>query len=210
MDKPIAEPEGFRPVYHRTLHALCEQLRRVASRVVAPVHRFDIPPQVMRGLLSVALVTRDRELHRCVLPYRDAAAIAAERRMLAKLLLWGELAQVEGRIEIGANSGSLLRYFLPDAARGDAQGRRQADRSHADWLAAAEHAGGPWQLWRVRAEGGAAVGGISVAGVHYLVQLQGGGDRRLEAARRRLGCRIVGDVPAGSPLARDVLGEWRE
>ncbi|HSH70381.1 MAG TPA: hypothetical protein VK997_10715, partial [Deferrisomatales bacterium] len=82
------------------------------------------------------------------------------------------------------------------------------DRSHADWQAAAERAVGARQVWQVRAADGAAVGGITVAGVHYLVRLHHDGAQWLEAARRRLGCRIVGTVPAGGPLARDVLGEW--
>ena len=130
MDEvPAAEPRGYRSVHHRTLQALCEQLRRVAPRVVAPVHLFDIPPQVMRGLFSVALVTAEGELHRCVLPYRDTAALVAERRLLANLLLWGELSQAEGRIEIGANTGSLLRYFLPNAADASELVRRHQDRS---------------------------------------------------------------------------------
>ncbi len=208
MDEATADPRGYHSVHHRTLHALCEQLRRVASRVVAPVHLFDIPPQVMRGLFSVALVTAEGELHRCVLPYRDAATLAAERSLLANLLLWGELSQAEGRIEIGANTGSLLRYFLPNAADDGELVRRHQDRSHADWQAAAERASGPRQVWQVRAGDGVVVGGITVAGVHYLVRLQRDGEQWLEAARRRLGCCIVGTVPAGGPLARDVLGEW--
>ncbi len=203
-----ADPGGYHSVHHRTLHSLCEQLRRVASEVVAPVHLFDIPPQVMRGLFSVALVTAEGELHRCVLPYRDAAALTAERSLLANLLLWGELSQAEGRIEIGANTGSLLRYFLPNTADAGELARRHQDRSHADWQAAAGRAAGPRQVWQVRAEGGVVVGGITVAGVHYLVRLPSAGAQRLEAARCRLGCRIVGTVPTGGPLARDVLGEW--
>jgi hypothetical protein len=158
----------------------------------------------------VALVTRDGELHRCVQPYRDAKAIAAGRQLLAKLLLWGELAQVEGRIEIGANTGSLLRYFLPNVTGDGELVRRHVDRSYADWQAAAAYVPGPRQLWQVRAEDGGAVGGISAAGVHYLVRLMRDGEQRLEVARRRLGCCVVGAVPTAGALARDALGEWRE
>ena len=194
---------------HSTLHSLCEQLRRLAPQVVPPVHRFDLPPQVMQGLFAVALVTRDGALHRSLVPYRDQAVLAVERERLARLLLWAELAQTEGRMEIGANSGSLLRYFLPSAAGRGEQIRRQADRSHADWLAAAETLAGPRVLWRVEVEDGGALAGITVAGVHCLLRLSTDGEQRLEAARRRLGCHIVGQVPAHTPLGRDVLGEWR-
>lgn len=194
---------------HRTLRAFCERLGELASRVVAPVHVFDLPPQVMRGLFSVALVTGDGELHRCVLPYQDAAVLIEERRRLARLLLRVELDQVAGRIEVGANTGALLRYFLPDGPEGE-QGKRHQDRSHGDWHAAAERAPSPRQLWQVGTDGEAAVGGITAGGVHHLVRLRGDGAQRLESARRRLGCRIVGRLPAASALARDVLGEWQE
>lgn len=210
MEDTAATPGGLRTVQHGTLHDLCEQLRRLAPRVVPPVHRFDLAPQVMQGLFAVALVTREGELHRTLVSYRDAAALAPERERLAQLLLWAELTQTDGRMEIGANTGSLLRYFLPNSAEQGAQhARRQAERSHADWLATAEALPGPRVLWHVRVEDGGALAGITAAGVHCLLRLATDDQPRLEAARRRLGCRIVGQMPAHTPLGRDALGEWR-
>jgi len=163
-----------------------------------------------RLTLTEPWVTREGELHRSLVPYRDSAALAPERERLARLLLWAELTQTDGRMEIGANTGSLLRYFLSNAGEQGAQhARRQAERSHADWLAAAEALAGPRVLWQVRVEDGGALAGITVAGVHCLLRLAIDDEQRLEAARRRLGCRIVGQMPEHTALGRDVLGEWR-
>ena len=198
-----------RAVDYRTLHALCEQLRRQVTQVVPPVHVFDIPPQVMRGLFSVAWVTRGGTLHRCELPYLDPDAIAGERRLLAKLLQWGEVARTVGRIEVGANTGELLRYFLPDSVEQGRRGPRRPERCHVEWLSAGRLGAGPKRVWLVGETGGGKIGGISVAGAHLLVRLPADAAARLHSVCQQLGCSGIGEVPRDSPLFRDVMGEWQ-
>lgn len=206
--RPVSQREG-RVVGYRTLYALCEQLRRQVAQVVPPVHVFDIPPQVIRGLFSVAWVERGGTLHRCELPYLDGAAIAADRRLLAKLLRWGEVARTAGRIEVGANTGELLRYFLPDSAEKGRRGPRRAERCRLEWLSAARRAAGPKRVWLAGEPGGGKVGGISVSGAHLLVRLPAGEPAQLQDVCRQLGCEGGGEVSRDSALFRDVMGEWQ-
>lgn len=196
-------------VDYRTLRGLCEQLRRQVTQVVPPVHVFDIPPHVMRGLLSVAWVSRDGTLHRCELAYLDPGAIAGERRMLASLLRWGEISSAVGRIEVGANTGELLRYFLPSLAEQGGRSPRRPERCQLEWLSAGRQGAGPKRVWLAAEAREGKIGGISVAGAHLLVRLPAGEPARLRGVCQQLGCDGIGEVSKDSALLRDVMGEWQ-
>ena len=210
MDAQPFLPPPFHLVWHRTLRQMSDQVRRLAPQVRSPVHVFDIRPQVMRGLYSVALATRGGELHRCVAPYRDPRALADDRMLLEKILCWRELEQVEGRIELGVNTGELLRYFLPSLEKVvDRPTRARAERGRRVWLEAAAAGDGPVVVRRLRSEEDGEIGCISRGGVHWLLRLGGQGRGRLAAAATHLGCAEIEAVDAGSALYRDVMGEWQ-
>jgi hypothetical protein len=118
------------------------------------------------------------------------------------------LAQVDGRIEIGANTGGLLRYFLPnvDAAEDEAEAENRRQASYRSWLDASRGSGARAALRRVATTDEGIVVTATAAGDHCLFRLDGRGERSLEQSQKALGLPRGDDVAAQADLYRDVMG----
>lgn len=170
---------------------------------------FDIPPRLMPGLYAAAFAGEDATVHRHLGSYYDPAALRDECRPLAETARRLGLRLVDGRLEIGRNTGDLLHYFLANVEGAGGPGGVRA-RREASWRAWVEAVGeldpGKLCLRELRADGAEPVWVASAQGQHYLIRR---GEARA-AALRRLGRGDPGALEPASPLHRDILGEWAE
>jgi hypothetical protein len=179
---------------------------------VRRVHTFRLPPGLLGGLYSASFSDVSGAVHRCVLSYRDAALLPWELRPLEEALRVLAVVEVEGRVEVGKHTGHVLHYFLSGAEEGEtparAEKRRQA--SLAAWLRACRGgAGAPALRLAGTGNGGAVLCATTEAG-HLLLRVEPRGDGSAGSMAAALGAAPPGSFAAGDPLARDILGEWRE
>ncbi len=202
----------YQVVRHETAAQMAEILRHSAPEDVARVHRFCIEPRIMRGLCAASFVLRDVEVHRFLTSYYYEPNLEEQTAPLENAIRWRRLPCVDGRVEIGANSGDLLRYFLPNAE--GAGGPKGAEARRQDgfeaWLAAARNLdrGGPVLTLVDEGEWGTVVG-ASVGHDHCLIRLDGGGSRTWAGARKRLPRARTRKLSPDSALYRDIMGDWR-
>lgn len=171
---------------------------------------FDIPPRLMPGLYSAAFATADGTLHRHLGSYYDPDALRDETRPLAEAARRLGALLVDGRLEIGKNTGDLLHYFLAnlEGAGGPAGVRARREASRRAWVEAVQEIAP--EAVRVREMQMAGAEPVLVASAqkeHLLIRVQGPKGARA-ATLRRLGRGDPGTLEPASPLFRDILGEW--
>lgn len=197
--------------WHDSPQRLAAALRATGPGRVRRVHVFQLPPGILGGLYAASFYDGADRVHRCLTTYANPAPLEWALRPLREALSALRVPAVEGRVEVGRNTGEVLHYFLPGGEDSDRPGQVQARRDAAReaWLLAAAEA--PPLLRRVEADGDGLVLCASAAHEHFLIRLEeGGGGTTLADVLRRLGVALAGDLAADHPLTRDILGEWRE
>ncbi|MEW6489040.1 MAG: hypothetical protein AB1578_14130 [Thermodesulfobacteriota bacterium] len=205
-------PEGaWRVCWHPSARDLALALRREGTRA-RRLYVFDIPPRLMPGLYAAAFAGADATVHRHLGSYYDPAALRDECRPLAETARRLGVRPVDGRLEIGRNTGDLLHYFLANVEGAGSPGGVRARRaeSRRAWGEAVQELAPPeLRIREMRVAGAEPVWVASAERQHLLIRQEGAKGARA-AALRRLGGGDLGTLEPEDPLHRDILGEWAE
>jgi hypothetical protein len=166
----------------------------------------------MPGLYAAAFAGADATVHRHLGSYYDPAALRDECRPLAETARRLGVRPVDGRLEIGRNTGDLLHYFLAnvEGAGGAGHARARREESRRAWVEAVQElAPQDLRVREMQVAGGEPVWVASSERQHFLIRHEGARGARTAALRRLAGGEL-GTLEPESPLHRDILGEWAE
>lgn len=197
-------------MWHADPAQLADALRRAGSSRVQRVHVFQMPPGLLGGIYAASFADGEGAVHRCLVSYANDALLGKVLRPLREAIDSLALPTPEGRVEVGANTGEELHYFLPSVEESDSKTQAQKKRGAARraWRRVASQEAR--ELQQLSAPEVGEVLCASAPGRHLLIRFDATWQTTAEEVAAGLGLPLTGALSPESSLGRDILGEWRD